>query len=468
MRRFYWFSWLVLAIWLVVCLATLDYNGPFYDEGIYLTAGVRTLQGHGLEDGYLRWFAGSLLWPQMAGAAFRLGGLLAVRALAALFAAAAFLGVVQAARNLFGQRAAFWTALSFALSGPLLALARLGVYDLPALAGIGLAFWGVTETVKRDNRLWLILAALSYTLAVFSKYPLGLMLLPLAAVLIVSRKRKAALDLGLFGFVVGGLTLAFYMPARPELGALVEVLAPKLTFEATPAMVWYTVFYFTLAPLCLCLLGWLAARDQRPLATVLLLTMFIWPAYHIYAGYLLGLSKHVVFGFLFAYPLIGLALDTLWRKWSRPAAVLVSILFLAALGYTQWQQLSMAWPDVRPTTAFLFEHMAPGDRVLSNESWPYTCCLYDQGLIESPRSVADVYDVYTRPEQVGDLCQYDWFVDSAFYPRWPPDVRDTVLNCGTYTPVHIDTRMVIGLTQDLEYVTYPVEIRVWHNDAMDR
>ena len=122
----------MLAIWLVVCLATLDYNGPFYDEGIYVTAGLRTLQGHGLVDGYLRWFAGSLLWPQMAGAAFRLGGLLLVRALAALFAASAFAGVVQAARNLFGDRAAFWTAVSLAVSGPLLALARLGVYDLPA------------------------------------------------------------------------------------------------------------------------------------------------------------------------------------------------------------------------------------------------------------------------------------------------------------------------------------------------
>ena len=63
-------------------------------------------------------------------------------------------------------------------------------------------------------------------------------------------------------------------------------------------------------------------------------------------------------------------------------------LVLAALGYTQWQQLSLAWPDARPTTAFLSVHMTPGDRVLSNESWPYTVGLYAEGLIDSPRSRA--------------------------------------------------------------------------------
>ncbi|NIV38315.1 MAG: hypothetical protein GWN58_55520, partial [Anaerolineae bacterium] len=54
---------LVLGLWFLFCLATLDYNGPFFDEGIYATAGQRTLEGHGYTDGYLRWFYGTLLWP---------------------------------------------------------------------------------------------------------------------------------------------------------------------------------------------------------------------------------------------------------------------------------------------------------------------------------------------------------------------------------------------------------------------
>ena len=36
-------TWLIVGLWLLFCLFTLNYNGPFFDEGIYITAGQRTL-----------------------------------------------------------------------------------------------------------------------------------------------------------------------------------------------------------------------------------------------------------------------------------------------------------------------------------------------------------------------------------------------------------------------------------------
>ena len=60
--------WLLLAVFLAAELAVcaMQLNGPFLDEGIYLAAGLRTLQGHGIGDGYLTWFSGSLMWPVIA------------------------------------------------------------------------------------------------------------------------------------------------------------------------------------------------------------------------------------------------------------------------------------------------------------------------------------------------------------------------------------------------------------------
>lgn len=454
--------WLIVGAWFLFCLATLNHNGPFYDEGIYITAGQRTLEGQGYADGYLRWFGGSLLWPVLAAVGYNLGGLEGTRLIASIMATGALVAVVRAARNLFGQKAAFWTALALALSGPMLALARLGVYDLPALAGIGVSFWAVTQLARKDNRVWLVVAAVAYTLAVFSKYPIGLMLLPLLAVLFLLRKEKAIMDVGLFGFISLGIALAYYLPERAQLSQIAETLTPKITFGATPSMVWFTALYLSSALLLLALGGWFVARGKRHLATVLLLSLLIWPGFHIYSGYLLGMHKHLVFGFLFAYPLAGLALATMWERWKRKGAVVAIVLALAAVGFVQLDQLDRAWTDVRGAAGYLVGQVEPGERLLINESWPFTLYLYTQGRIESPFAVSDVYTDLLSPV---DPCEYDWFVESDFHPKWPQSVRDLVARCGTFQQEFSITSTVIGLNSALRFVTYPVETRIWRNTS---
>ena len=155
-------TWIVVGLWYVLCMVTLDYNGAFFDEGIYVTAGQRVWQGHGRTDGYLGWFAGSLLWPTLAGLGVRLGGLIGARAVAVTMAAIAFVGLVLGSRNLFGEGAAFWAAVAFALCAPFLALARMAVYDSTALAGLGISFWAITELEKRDHRIWLVVAVAAF------------------------------------------------------------------------------------------------------------------------------------------------------------------------------------------------------------------------------------------------------------------------------------------------------------------
>jgi 4-amino-4-deoxy-L-arabinose transferase-like glycosyltransferase len=456
-------AWLVVGLWFSFCLATLNYNGPFYDESIYITAGLRTFQGHGYSDGYLTWFAGSLLWPVLAGAGYQVAGLIGTRLVALLLTTVAFVAVVQAAKNLFGAAAGFWTAVTFALNAALASLARLGVYDIPALAGIAISLWAVTELERRDHRLWLGLAAVAFTIGTFSKYPMGLMLLPLCAVLYCLRGSRAVTDITIFILITAGIALAFFLPAREQLAALVDFqIANKPTFGVSTPMIAAAIYYISAAPLALAIAGWFLAHDRRQLATVLLLGLGIWPAYHLLAANPASLNKHLVFGFLFAHPLIGVGLATLSRNTKGQVGAMIIVVLLTGLGWLQLGQFDDAWPDVRQAVTFLERQVQPGQKLLINESWPYTMYLYTDGRIESPWDVFDVYRI-TQGESTIGLCEYDWFVDSRGSYPWTESLLDTINQCGTFRQVYSTTSTVTGLGTGLYYVTYSVQTFIWQN-----
>jgi hypothetical protein len=471
-------TWAIVGAWVLVCLATLNYNGPFMDEGIYLTAGQRTLEGHGLTDGFLGWFAGSLVWPVLAGLGSRVGGLVGARAVAVLLTGVAFVSLILAARNLFGDRVAFWTALAFAASGPVLALARMAVYDASALAGIALSWYAITELARRDHRGWLILAAAAYCWAIFSKYPTGLMLVPLMGALLTLRGRKAMTDLFLFGFVSGAIALAFFLPVRERVASFFSYrLVNSPVVGVTRGMVAVDLLRLSAAPLLLAVVGWWAAKERRGLATVLFLAQIMWPAYHLILGDSVSRSKHLVLGFTFGYPLVGLALDWMWARagerpnkttvhgavrWlGRGAAVAVAV-GLAVLGAVQVERFNRAWPDARQTAAYLLEQVEPGQKLLINESWPYTSYLYAAGRLETPWDVFDVYRI-THGQSEIDLCEYDWFVDTQGSYLWPGWIAFDVHRCGVYRPVLTTESTVVGMGRDLDYIRYQVKVVVWQN-----
>ena len=459
-RRYVMAAWLIVGLWFIFCIATLDYNGPFFDEGIYITAGQRGLQGYAASDNYLSWFAGSMLWPTFAALGYNAGGLIGARAVATIFATIAFIATVLATYNLFGQAVAFWTALTLALSGPFLALARLAVYDPPALAGIAVSFWAITMLHKRDHRAWLLLAALAYVFALFSKYPTGLMLLSLIGLMLALRRGKAMMDIALFGFTAVAVLLIFYIPLRAPLSQLGTRLAPQEILRQPSLVLTSSVLYFGGLPCVLAFLGWLMAKERRPLATVLLLSLALWPVYHLWQAFFVGLSKHVVFGFLFGYPLIGLGLSTLWQRGRHLGAIIAICSALTMVGAIQWQQLDHIWPDVRTAAAYLTAHVQPGDKLLINDSWPYTMYLYITGRIRQPQ---DVIDIYSREEAGIGLCEYHWFVESEYTPQWPPGVLKELQQCGTFRKVFSTPSTVSVLNFSFDYVTAPVGIAIWRN-----
>jgi hypothetical protein len=469
-QKYVQLTWIVVGLWFAFCLFTLDYNGAFFDEGIYITAGQRTWEGHGLTDGYLGWFAGSLLWPVIAGVGARVGGLLGARVLATAMAAVAFVGLVLASRNIFGERAAFWTAVAFALSAPFLALSRLAVYDSTALAGIGVSFWAITELERRDHRFWLVVAAVAFCWALLAKYPTGLMLLPLMGVLLALRRGKGITDLFVFGFISGAITLALFLPVRERVMSFFSYrLANSPASNVTQQMIAADLVRLSIVSLLLAAGGWWAARGRRGLASVLILSLAMWPVYHLVLRDSVSRSKHIVLGFLFAYPLVGLALSTLWgtagrRIVFRRVAAGALVVGLIAICAVQLTRFNHDWPDARPAARYLLSEVQPGQKLLINESWPYTMYLYTAGRIDSPWDVFDVYRITHGESEIG-LCEYDWFVDSQAAYQWPGYIAFQVYLCGSFEPVYTAMTVREGMGPDLRYVRSPVKVVVWENKA---
>ena len=109
-------------------------------------------------------------------------------------------------------------ALAAVLSGPVLALGHLAVYDTLSIACVGAAFWAMTEFLRRDDRSWLCGAALAYALAGLAKYP-ALMFAgpPLLGLLIATRGRRAKMDLAVFGFLSCAVLLVYFLSDREQL-----------------------------------------------------------------------------------------------------------------------------------------------------------------------------------------------------------------------------------------------------------
>ncbi len=461
-------SYVLIFLFVVMqgTLILLQRNGPFFDEAIYVTAGLRTLQGKGLDDGYLVWFAGSLLWPIIAGIGYLLHGLSTVRFLALLFALITLLSTYLTARNLFGAQAACFTILAFIVNGPFLALAHLGVYDSPALAFTALSFWSMTQ-LKQQHRFWLCLSAVTFALAVIAKYPIGLMLLPLLAVLLYMRKEAARIDVWLFLFIFTAVFLAFFLSFQYEVGDwLFWSIANKPTFGATRSTIIFAQLYYGLLPFLLAAIGFLLSKQKR-LTIILLLAAFLWPLYHIGSGNPVSDNKHVVFGFLFTYPLIGLLFARLWTKKAiGKIASSVFLLVLALIGSLQLYNLDLAWPDVRTPAGFLVQHVHVGDTLLVNDSWPYTMYLYANHNITSPWEVIDGYAI-TNHKATSDLCSYNWFVDEEGSYAWSESVLSKLKTCQNFVQVFQYSSQVIGLGSNNRFISYTVKTTIWQNRERD-
>ncbi len=458
--------WLLLAVFLggELAVSVLQLNGPFLDEGIYVAAGLRTLQGHGISDNYMSWFSGSLAWPVLAALGWKAAGLAGARAAAAICVTLGLAGALKATGNLFGVRVRAASALAAVLSGPVLALGHLAVYDTLAVGAAGGAFWALTEFLRRDDRAWLCGAALLYALAGLAKYPV-LMFAgpPLLLLLVAERGRRARMDVALFAFLAGAVLLIYFLSDRSQLTAFEGFRTQNNpNFNVGRSQIFYSQVYLTAVPLLLAATGaMLVAR--RGVALALLTGVIGAPVYHLLTGNPSGDQKHVVFGLLFMLPLIGVTLVHALRRWRALVAV-PALVGLAGFAAVQVVRIDEGWPDLRASAALLTREVRPGQKLLASSSWVEAAYLYDRGRIDSPYDIYDVSRVMHMTAPV-NVCSFQWFIEVPGGEPWPPSIRRAMGRCGTFHEVYEASATVTGLGRNLDFVTYRAPIEVWKNEA---
>jgi dolichyl-phosphate-mannose-protein mannosyltransferase len=461
--------WVLLGVFLSaeLVVASMQLGGPFLDEGIYVVAGLRTLQGHGLSDDYLSWFSGSLMWPVLAALGWKLLGLAGARAAAAICVTVGLAGVLKASGNLFGARVRAATALAALSSGPIVALGHLAVYDTLAVAAAGGAFWAITEFLRRDDRAWLCGAALLYALAGLAKYPVLLFIGPPLMLLILAiRGRRAGMDLGLFLFLAGAVLLIYFLADRAQLTAFEAFrVQNNPNFQVARRQIAYSQLYLTVVPLILAVTGVVLLRGRRLIALALLTGAIGAPIYHLAGGNPSGDQKHVVFGLLFMLPLIAVTLSYAMRRW-RLVLAIPALTGLAAFGLVQVVRIDEGWPDLRPVSSVLLHDVRPGEKLLANSAWVEAAYLYDHGRIDNPYDLYDASRVahLTSPTNV---CAFQWLIEVPGGEPWRASIRRAMRRCGTFHEVYSSTATVTGLGSSLRFVTYRAPIEVWKNEQVD-
>ncbi|HEX4466835.1 MAG TPA: hypothetical protein VH025_06585 [Solirubrobacteraceae bacterium] len=455
--------WLLLGAFLAgeIFVASRQINGPFLDEGIYVAAGLRTLQGHGISDDYLSWFSGSLLWPAIAALGWKVWGLAGARAAAAICVTLGLAGTLKAAGNLFGLRVRAATALAILASGPVIALAHLAVYDTLAAACAGGAFWAMTEFLRRDDRAWLCGAALLYALAGIAKYPVLVFVgPPLVLLLATMRGGRSKLDLGLFAFIAGAALLIYFLVDRAQLTAFESFrVQDNPNFHVSREQILFSQVYLTAVPLVLAATGVMLVGNRR-VGLALMSGVLGAPFYHLVTGNPSGDQKHVVFGLLFMLPLIGIVFMRALEGWRKLIAI-PAIAGLMGFAAVQVVRIDEGWPDLRASAALLVSKVHPGEKLLANSSWVDAAYLYSNKRINSPY---DVYDA-TRVRQLGgvEVCSFGWFIEVPGGEPWTTKIREEVKNCGTFKRVYQSSATVTGLGSNLDFVTYSAPVEIWQN-----
>jgi len=441
-------------------------NGPTLDEAIYVTAGHRTLEGYGLADGYLGWFAGSLLWPVLAALGDSAAGLDGARAVAAVFVTVAVTAMWRAAVILFGPRAGFFSVALAVAAAPVLALGHLAVIDAPAAAGIAVAFWAVAELARRDHRGWLVVAAAAYSLAVLAKYPTAASVVPLVLLIVLLRGRSATMDLAVAVLLAAAVFIIYFLSARGPLADFVSWrVENNPNFGVTRPTVAFSQLWYGGLPLLLALGGWLASR-RKALATVLLLGGLLFPVYHVATANSVGDTKHIVFGLIFVLPLAGRLMDGIARQSGATLACL-AVVAAGLFGAFQAQRLDSGWIDVRPAADYLAAHARPDQRFLVDNSWPFTRRLYEADKIDSPWQVFDPYRL-RHGELPGSVCRADWFVVAQGAGRWPARVRRRIAACGSFRLVYRERAPVTSIGRDLGFVTWKARVAIYRNVGKER
>jgi hypothetical protein len=364
--------WLAAVLLLAFVLRATDplFNTPFEDESFMVLMGRSILAGASDVAIYMRTAFGWYLWPSAAAIADSLGGLLALRLLAASLGTLAVYGLYRFTRTLFDTRTGLVAACLFACKTPAILTSRLATHDAASvpLLVFGLAFFA---QAARGGRVpdWIWSALLCF--AAFSvKHPMAAFFPGLCI---------AALALGgwggvVFSAVLSALVGGYALYYRETILALMQFVSSFAAFRAPNAQL-LTIYLWNRLDLWVVVAFALVAvmrGDRRRRTTVLLLFLgaATFAAVHVSRRLDYHTWKHTVYLLIFLVPAAAASMVAFADRLARadrgaPAlAVLLMCALLYAAGRRGLLPVHGGMPFTWPNTARIGDFLAPrlGDR----------------------------------------------------------------------------------------------------------
>jgi Dolichyl-phosphate-mannose-protein mannosyltransferase len=367
----------VLAVQAVLSLLLVRADTAFEDEATYLWAGhlewAHLLHGTPLPQ-FPSYFSGApVIYPPIGALADSVGGLTAARILSLAFMLGATVALWATADRLFGQRAAFFAAALFAVSGPTLHLGSFATYDAMSVFLVTLAAWLVVRAgERRDATVWMIAAGVALALAdatayTYALFDLVVLLLALVTAFPKPGGRFAAMRPLTILAVGGVLVLAALLLGGSRYYHGIGQTTVFRTVGSDSALTvlaqsWSWTGIIAITAICGAVYSWVSrpGRAQTWLLTLLAGAALLVPAEQASLRTTASLNKHVDLGIWFAAIAAGYAVDRLIA--AAPAgnmravtcgACVIALSFPVVLGASQSRAFSTSWPNSTAFTAIL-------------------------------------------------------------------------------------------------------------------
>jgi hypothetical protein len=374
----------LVAICAVHAALTLRlHNDVFEDEGLYIYQGHRAiahlLHGVRLSDSPGSYLSGApALYPVYAAVLDHFGGLELVRFGSLPFTLLGICCVYGIGQRLFSRAAGLLGAAALALCGPAIVLSHFATYDAAIVGLVALAAWLAVRSAQDDGLLWAPLIAGILVLAGFTKYAAFAyvpMVFALAVVVGWRSYRWRVVRRAAFGLLcTAGLVFVVIDVWGRSLVSGIELTTTnrRILGPAKPSLLLWHVFLWVGPWLVLALVaGVFRLRHRFLLVVVLLAASVVGPAEQVRIGEGTSLWKHVVFGLIFACPLIGdLAARMLAHRWALtvwPVLAAFGVLLGSGLHnsthmYAEWSNESALSTLLRKDVAAIGQQPILGER----------------------------------------------------------------------------------------------------------
>lgn len=397
------FRWLAVILVFQIAYSLLALrNTVFQDEALYLTAGkqiVNQILGGTAAPSYTDTFSGiPYLYPPLAGVLDLIGGL----ELARLFSLLCMLGVTVAVflvgRLIYDEQSGLAAAAIYSIQASTLLIGRLATYDAVCLLLLSLATIVALHADSVHTLLLVGILSFLLTLAVATKYVGELFVPTVVAVMALETWRvygwrAAIVRTAMVLCAIGGLLcIGLLLLTRAESTGI--RLAATTRFVENPLSrveLLRRALLLASALSALAIIG-LSFSRRRVLSGLLLASIAIAPAFHLWKAEPISLQKHIGYSLFFAAPLAGYGLIRLMKgtRLQRYVAVVLALLAIA-LGLEQAYQYYRDWPNDRALIAALRTQGIPAGRMLVEDR---DVVRYELGdwRVDAPRQYTDLYD----------------------------------------------------------------------------